>query len=308
MNNKILYTILFVMFCAIIFLFVDRQNLKNKTLENFTDSSLEDAITNLGRVSKQILDNDVLTIPGDVNIMGKLTVAQEAEIGQAYIGTSKNDNTSAEFSHKNFTANDEDSAFVQYADGSTRVNSVQNKPVNIAQHGVNKLTLDQSFMTSSVPAKITDYVEAGPAFIGNKQGNTDFAYFSHKNRPGGTSYSLLSSSDGATIINNTKDEAIYFKHNDTDKDSVVSFNILRPTQSTSWGWGDFYKAINNSKRLKSSDIWYGKSNVNGRPVDLQLTTGTHNNDDGQSAVSYKSNNNHEWDAVWTRSVNPTKPH
>ena len=59
--------------------------------------------------------------------------------------------------------------------------------------------------------------------------------------------------------------------------------------------------------MRSGDIWYGKSNVSDRSVDVQLTTGTHNNNDGQSAVLYKSNNKHEWDATWTRSINPTKP-
>ena len=198
-------------------------------LENFTDNSLDEVITNLSRVSKQILDNDILTISGDVNILGKLTVAQEADIGQVYIGTSKNDNTSAEFSHKKFTANDEDSVFVQYAYGSTRVNSVQNKPVNIAQHGVNKLTLDQNIMTSYVPANITNYIETGPAFIGNKQGSVDFAYFSHKDRAGCNSFSMLSTSDGATTLNNTKDEPMPFKHNNSEKDYIVSFNIFRPS-------------------------------------------------------------------------------
>ena len=103
MNNKILYTILFVMFCAIIFLFVDRQNLKNKSLENFEDNDLLEAITNLGRVSKSLLDNDLLTIPGNVNmngdviIHGKLTVLEGADIGNAHVGSNGD---KAQFKHK----------------------------------------------------------------------------------------------------------------------------------------------------------------------------------------------------------------
>ena len=110
------------------------------------------------------------------------------------------------------------------------------------------------------------------------------------------------------IINNTKDEPIYFKHNNADKDSIVSFNIHRPSQNISWSWDNFYNAVNNSNRMKSGDIWYGKSNADSRPVDVQLTIGTKNDNDGQTAFAYKSNNKHEWDATWTRSINPTKPH
>ena len=109
MNNKILYTILFVIVGAIIFLFIDRQNLKNKSLENFTETTLLESITNLGTVAKQLTDNDTLTIPGNVIINGtlsvndeanfedKLTVKDEANIGNAYVGSNGD---KAQFKHK----------------------------------------------------------------------------------------------------------------------------------------------------------------------------------------------------------------
>ena len=91
MNNKISYTIQILMFFAIIFLFIDRQFLKNKSLENFPSFKKSENKLSIFDVSKMLDDGNIIipanvTIKGSVTIEDKLTVKDEANIGNTIIG------------------------------------------------------------------------------------------------------------------------------------------------------------------------------------------------------------------------------
>ena len=157
MNMNIEKIGLIISLICIVIMYFEINNLKKNNLENFNNNNIEhmtdvdeervrdivkeeynhdiEAIRNLGTISKSLLtgknyhntsptdlENNTLTIPANVRILGNITVEGNGEIGAAYIGSSKSHGGGfAEFSHR---VNDSSSySIIAAADGQLYLNT-----------------------------------------------------------------------------------------------------------------------------------------------------------------------------------------
>lgn len=205
MVTIILFLILFV---YIIYLHIKINKNNIEKMSDTVDASLTESINNLGRITKEILDNnDKLTIDindvefnGNVKINGNLVVDNDSTFN-SHVEFNKETNFNSEI---NATSIDT-SSYVNI-DGKLKVND----ELEVKEHGI-----------------------IGNAYIGPSQTDSNNAVFSHKEKTGKNEYTLSASNTGATILNTSADEPIHIRNKGDVKNSMIKLAAIRPGIETS---------------------------------------------------------------------------